>query len=163
MKTLILIRHAEARSQRLGQSDFDRVLSPRGEDEAQATGAALLHHRRVPELIVSSSAARTTATAHLIARRLKLPDDALVFERQLYATDYVAHLHLIATFPDTCHCIALIGHNPTISDLAGILCERHGVFNLKTGHAVCIDFPADSWQKAVHTRGTAQRLTGMTL
>jgi len=158
VKHLILIRHAESNSQRLGQSDFDRPLSASGEREARATAEMLRCDGRIPDLMVCSAAVRTTATARIIADTLNLPDTIVAPDRHLYGAPAHALLYTIAGFPEDCPCIALVGHNPAISDLACLLVETP-LPSMRTGEAVCIRFAEDCWKKAARSHGAITRIT----
>ena len=67
MKTLIVVRHAKAKSSHLHERDFDRPLTWQGAEDARAAGRALV--ARYPDVtcIVSSPARRTRTTAEIIA------------------------------------------------------------------------------------------------
>lgn len=158
MKHLILIRHADARHGQPGLRDFDRPLSKTGEREARATGKALPESPPLPTLIVSSDAVRTASTARLIADVVGLDESAIRNEHALYGGAFTALLYTIAALPDAHQCVALVGHNPSISELTGILSDDGALVMMKTAEAIRIDLPADTWREAAHQRGKATRL-----
>ncbi len=158
MKHLILIRHADAKHGHPGLRDFDRPLSKTGNHEARATGKALLKHPPLPELIVCSDAVRTADTARLIADVIGLDEAAIRSEHALYGGAFTALLYTIATLPDACSCVAIVGHNPWISELTGILSDDKSLVMMKTGDAIRIDLPSDTWREAARQRGPAARL-----
>lgn len=163
MKYLILIRHAHAEAKRSGQSDFERPLSDRGEREARATGEALLANALPsPTLMISSRATRAAATARVIAGIIGLPDSGLRFQDAVYNSSFPALLHVVAAFPDSADCIALVGHNPSISDLAGILADSAAddIGGLRTGSALLVTLAATTWKQAARTRGPAVPIGG---
>jgi phosphohistidine phosphatase len=58
MKTLYLVRHAEAVDKNAGIVDFDRRLTPKGQRQARAVAEQLVHEMTRPDALVSSPAAR---------------------------------------------------------------------------------------------------------
>jgi phosphohistidine phosphatase len=158
VKHLILIRHADAKHGHPGLRDFDRPLSKTGEREARATGKALLKHPPLPELIVCSDAVRTADTARLIADVIGLAESDIRSEHALYGGAFTALLYTIAALPDAYSCIAVVGHNPSISELTGILSDDKTLVMMKTGSAIRIDLPADTWREAERQRGPAIRI-----
>jgi len=162
VKHLILIRHAQAESRLPGQSDLERPLSARGEREARATGEALLASVPLPALIICSRAARAVATARIIASVIGLPESGVLFQDAVYNSSFPALLHVIAAFPDEDSCVAMVGHNPSISDLAGILADAAdiGMGGLCTGGALRIALAATTWRQAARTHGPAVKIAG---
>ncbi len=144
MKTLYLIRHAHARSPRNAQNDFSRDLSPRGEDEAQACGKVLAGGSPLPSLIVCSPAIRTLRTARILAGILMLPDAAVITESTLYLASPHDLMETISSLPDPVPCVALVGHNPGISELARELSNQNQQ-DLPTAGILGVSFKTDSW------------------
>ncbi len=160
MKHLILIRHADAKHGHPGLRDFDRPLSKTGQREAHATGKALLKHLPLPERIVCSDAVRTADTARLIADVIGLGESVIHSEHALYGGAFTALLYTIAALPDAHSCVAIVGHNPSISELTGILSGDGKLVMMKTGDAIRIDLPADTWRLAARERGSRTHVTG---
>lgn len=94
MKRIYFIRHAEAQSG--GISDFERKLSPRGEEDALRLGELLRSRRVAPHLIVSSSAVRALTTAQIIADALNARE-VLRPLRELYDLNLWALAEFIRT------------------------------------------------------------------
>ena len=61
MKKLIIVRHAHAVHD--GSADFNRTLTREGQEEAVAAGKMLKKNELIPDMIISSPAARTVQTA----------------------------------------------------------------------------------------------------
>ena len=162
MRHLILIRHANAEARIPGQSDAARPLSRRGEREAAAAGKALLAGGLPPALIVSSPSGRTTATARILAGIIGIPETEILFLDAVYNATCQDLLRVVAEFPDATDRIALVGHYPSLSDLAGILAEPGSavIGEMHTGSVIHIALDAPSWKQAARTRGPAVRMTG---
>ncbi|MEJ5915582.1 SixA phosphatase family protein [Pseudokineococcus sp. 1T1Z-3] len=65
MATLVVLRHAQAVAAGAGP-DHARVLTPTGEEQARALGEALRRRGLVPDVVVTSDAARTRRTTELV-------------------------------------------------------------------------------------------------
>ncbi len=152
MKHLVLIRHAHAKPPQPGQCDFDRPLSRRGEREARAAGKAVRDTGNPqPGTILCSSSARTQETARIIAMENGLPESAIRGEHRLYLGTCEDLAHAIATLPDSDDSAVLVGHNPSISDMARLY-AGDGLPDMPTGGIVEIPFPVNSWTQTMERR-----------
>lgn len=133
--SVFLMRHADAQWPDYTGSDFDRPLTPRGEQDAQRAGAAIAATGPRPGLLLVSPAARTRHTARLVADRLGDPAIPVSFVDALYnagAGTLEAELRrAAATAPGP---ILLIAHNPGISELARRLCGGGAVAPFEPAH-----------------------------
>jgi phosphohistidine phosphatase len=146
MKRLTLIRHANADWKNPSVPDFDRPLNKRGMTEAEALGKHLLEQELLPDLVLTSPARRTQQTTEVLARKLALVQRRVKAQEVLYLAtidDILALVH--ATGPKVQH-LAIVGHNPGISEVA-----RHfapvgtPLVELTTGAACTLIFTARSW------------------
>lgn len=118
-RPVLLVRHAHAEWPHYQGRDFDRPLTPRGEADAMAAGRALQQAGHRPALLLVSPSLRTRQTAERIARELQLPDEAIRHEEALYnAPVKVLQSELRAFVSRHQGLVALVAHNPGISDLA---------------------------------------------
>jgi len=116
-RRLVLLRHAKADTPP-GTADEDRPLSARGHADAQAAGAWLAT-RHVPELVFCSPAKRTRQTWHAVAANLPATAAPMVrYERGLYLGGADQLLELVRTVEDGVSSVLVIGHNPSLSQLA---------------------------------------------
>lgn len=115
----MILRHAKAATPD-GVPDIDRPLTPRGHADAAAAGAWLAHRAYLPELVLCSPARRTRETWHGAALALTAAP-AVRYVDQIYtgATDTL--LDLIRGIDDSIGSVLLIGHNPSLSQLSGLL------------------------------------------
>jgi phosphohistidine phosphatase len=114
---LILWRHAEAEDIRHGMEDKDRQLTAKGRKQAQKMAAwlnALLPH---DSRILASPAMRTVQTAKALEREFEI-SDALF-------TSASVNDHLAASGWPTGGCTVLVGHQPTLGQLAALLMSGH--------------------------------------
>ena len=79
-RQVILVRHAHAEWPNWSGRDFDRPLTPRGEEDAARTAQELRLAGHRPALLLASPALRTRQTARIIATGLEVADSALRFD-----------------------------------------------------------------------------------
>jgi phosphohistidine phosphatase len=144
VKRLLIVRHAKAEKSAPRGGDFDRPISPRGEADATAMGRRLARGRTHPDAIVTSPAARTSATARLIARELDFPWDEIRTAKPIYLAGVGSLLDVVRGLDDGAELALLVGHNPGVSELAQALL-RDFAQELPTAAVVAIDLPADTW------------------
>lgn len=146
MLRLTLIRHANAEWKDAHIQDFERPLNKRGLHEAEGLGKVLLEAQLVPELILASSSKRTQQTAEIVGRVLGVPTRKVKLAEQLYLARAEVILALAQATGPKVHHLAIVGHNPGISELARELAGETGQMpELATGCACSLTFANDSW------------------
>jgi phosphohistidine phosphatase len=121
---LYIVRHAEAEERGPGMKDFDRALTLRGVKQAKALGRALERAEEPmtqrPELVLSSPAVRAVQTATLIAAALKMQ---ISIDARIGLEAGVSDAaELVRSLVDReATCVLVVGHNPTLEDLAAML------------------------------------------
>ncbi|MEJ0039440.1 MAG: histidine phosphatase family protein [Gammaproteobacteria bacterium] len=148
MLRLTLIRHGNAEWKDASIPDFDRPLNKRGLSEAEGIGKILMEADLVPELLLASTAKRTQQTAELVGRMLGLAARRVKLVEPLY----LARAEVILAFAQgtgpKVHHLAIVGHNPGISELARNLATTDETLaELSTGSAYTLTFTATSWVK----------------
>lgn len=116
---LVLLRHAKAVAKD-APSDFDRVLAPRGQAQMTAVAKYLAGRdgRAIrPDLALVSPAARTRETW----AAAKLPKVEARFEDGIYEASPKALLAVVRGVEEGPRTVMLVGHNPSIEELAGKL------------------------------------------
>jgi len=119
-REIILLRHAHAEPAAPGQDDMARVLSLRGEAEADAAGDWLKRHEAAPERVLCSPAARARETCERVLAALGYTDlraDARIYEATPATLVRVLDEHAEA------RSILLVGHNPGLENLVALLTE----------------------------------------
>ena len=115
MRRLLLLRHAKSSWSDAGVRDHDRPLNARGRAAAPRVGSHLRDAGLVPDLVLCSSARRTCETVAGLA----LPDTVAVeVTRDLYLADPDAVLDLVAAVDDAVATLMVVGHNPTMHEVA---------------------------------------------
>ncbi|MGV6475445.1 MULTISPECIES: SixA phosphatase family protein [Azotobacter] len=143
MKKLFLIRHAKSPKEGAAFSDRDRPLAERGRRDLEKMGRRLAKRSIKPDLILSSPALRTLATAEGIARLLDYSLKDIETDDRLYACQADELLDIIRTQDDKLKSVLLVGHNPQLAELARRLSGKIG--RLPTCSVVEFKFDAESW------------------
>jgi phosphohistidine phosphatase len=120
-KHLYLLRHAKSSWSDPGLTDHDRPLAPRGRRAAALIGEHLRAAQLAPPLILCSSARRARETLE----HLQLGGEAEV-ESALYGASPDELLDRLRRLPEDLDTVMLIGHNPSIHELAAALTSRGG-------------------------------------
>ncbi|OMH39060.1 histidine phosphatase family protein [Motiliproteus sp. MSK22-1] len=141
MKLLTLIRHAKAETP-FDCSDFDRPLSPRGEADIIRV-ADRYNPAKTPQKIIVSSAKRAMSTAESLIRSRHYPDNILHPDRSLYSADSNQLIQLLSSQEEHIEHLALIGHNPTISELATSLSGE--IIHFTPATIVTFELNIDDW------------------
>jgi phosphohistidine phosphatase len=111
---LILWRHAEAHVIREGQTDLERALTPKGERQAQRMAEWLNQRLAHSTRILVSPAVRTQQTAKALGRNFKTV--------QAIAPDASATALLSAArWPEASEPVLIVGHQPTLGQVAALL------------------------------------------
>ncbi len=152
MKTLFINRHAKSSWKSPGLSDFDRPLNPRGLGDAPVMAKRLLVKNEKVDMIVSSPANRALTTAKVFADTLKLENDSLVENKEMYGAGTQGLLRIVNGLNDACESVMLFGHNPSFTDFAYYLTGQY-ISNIPTCGIVKITFDIDSWQEVSRDLG----------
>lgn len=120
MHDLILLRHAEAMSASPDGSDSARPLSAHGEQEAGEAASWLQAHGARPHLILCSPARRTMETARRVVAALG--DVTVRYEGDIYQATPGQLISLLDNHHEAQQ-VMLIGHNPGLEQLVGLLVE----------------------------------------
>jgi phosphohistidine phosphatase SixA len=119
-RQIILLRHAHAEAANHGQEDAARGLSLRGEAEADAAGAWLREHGARPARVLHSGVARTRQTCERVLEVLGFADARA--EPRIYEATPAALLRVLDDHADA-DSLLLVGHNPGLEQLLGLLTE----------------------------------------
>lgn len=120
MKTLLLLRHAKSSSTDGKFADFDRPLSDRGRKDAGLIGRYIKPQTMQLDFVLSSPAARARETAELVLEAAELRIEARYDER-IYEATPPALLAVVSEVDDDRKTILLVGHNPGMEELLGLL------------------------------------------
>ena len=116
MKTLHVLRHAKSSWNNPGLSDHDRPLNKRGRQTAETIAAYFRQAKIAPDLVICSTAVRARQTLGPIAKARKPPK--VVIQRGIYEGMQQTIWEQLRNLPNSSKCVLLIGHNPSLHDLA---------------------------------------------
>jgi phosphohistidine phosphatase len=121
-RRLVLVRHAKAAG---GPVDADRPLTGRGARHAAAIGAWLEQAGSVPDRVLVSPARRAAQTWEQASGSLAQSPQPIVDPR-IYDNTVESLLAAIQETPDDVGVLAVVGHNPSIGELAADLDDGRG-------------------------------------
>jgi phosphohistidine phosphatase len=155
MKLLTLARHAKSSWKQADLTDFERPLNRRGERNAPEMGRKLAAFQPQPDLLVSSPAKRALATAQIFAAEAVPPAPPLVLEGELYEADVAEFLRVIRGLDPAAGHVAIIAHNPTLTEVANRLCDAE-IANVPTCGLVRIRLDVDHWADVAERCGALE-------
>lgn len=120
MRQLFLLRHAKSSWDDPSLSDFQRPLANRGRRAAPLIGKEMARRGWLPDLALISSSVRTRQTWELVSAQWKNPC-ASIFTETIYEADPADILEEINNTPEETGSLLVIGHNPGLELLAGML------------------------------------------
>ena len=120
VREIILVRHAHAEPAAAGQDDLARVLTLRGEAEADAAGAWLKEHGAAPARVLCSPAARARETCERVLAAIGYADVRV--EPRIYEATPAALIRVLDEHADA-NPLVVVGHNPGLENLVALLTE----------------------------------------
>ena len=150
MRRLFLIRHAKTEPS-VGRDDYERRLTGRGREDAKRVAKALTARRMLPDVLIHSGAARAKETAEIFAAawqgKVELQEDAGLYDASV--TTLLARTRALA---DEHKRVGLVGHNPSLGELATALIGsgaepemRRLAAKYPTGAVAVLDFSIERW------------------
>lgn len=149
MSVLYLLRHAKSSWDDSGLEDRERPLAPRGRRASALIAEHLRGDHVAPALVLCSSALRTRETLAAILPVLE-GEVEIRIEDGIYGAGVDALLARLSDVPDSLPSVLLIGHNPSIHELALTLAGRgDGLDRLRerfpTGALATLSIPTGGW------------------
>lgn len=156
MKRLYLIRHAKSSWADPSLSDPERPLNKRGRRDAPLMGQRLVDRQVRADAIWTSPALRAVETARLLAKALKVPRKEIAQRERLYTSATEDLFVEIRSCPDAVKTLLVVGHNPVITEFAGILIgdgRDRDVELIPTCGIVAMEFALSSWRQIREKEG----------
>jgi phosphohistidine phosphatase len=145
MPELLIMRHAKSDWGTGLSSDQERPLSSRGVKTAKKMGKFLTRVGAVPDLILSSPAVRARTTAELAGRSGKW-SATIEIVQSFYGGSWNDVVEGVIAGGSRAERILVAGHEPTWSDLVGVLTGGSHVA-MPTAAVSCIAIIGKSWSK----------------
>lgn len=141
-REIILVRHAHAEPAVPGQDDIARVLTLRGEAEADAAGAWLKRHAAQPARVLCSPAARAKETCERVLAAIGYAD--VRSESRIYEATPATLIRVLDEHADA-NPLLVVGHNPGLENLVALLTEgaSDSGRGIPTAGVVWLGVPAD--------------------
>lgn len=143
MKTVLILRHAKSSWASDKLSDHERPLNSRGQRDAPRMGRLLRDEDLLPGLILTSSAVRARATAHLVAEASGY-DGPIEQSRDFYLADAATFLHALRRLADDYHRVLVVAHNPGLEELLDELTGEDE--RLPTAALAVVAMPVEQWR-----------------
>ena len=144
MRTLLLLRHAKSSWDDAGLRDHDRPLNERGLAAAPRIGRLLVELGRVPDLVLSSTAARARATAESVAEASGIDRDDVMFVENLYLAPPGTIVDVVRKQAQDAQCVLVVAHNPGLEDLVESLAGHAEAF--PTAALAAFSLEIDDWR-----------------
>jgi phosphohistidine phosphatase len=152
-RRLVLIRHSKAVQGEPGEIDHERQLADRGIADAVAVGRWLVDSGIVPDRVVVSTGLRARQTWDFAAEVLDRSPE-VVADHRMYVNTVGSLLAIIHETPPEVATLAMVGHNPSMAELAYGLEDGDGDEGARTAIArsyptsgvACFDVPR-KWAK----------------
>jgi len=156
VKSLFLLRHAKAISGELSLPDHDRPLSDRGFKDSQYLAAKLAKKNIDFDLFLTSHAIRAITTAQILANALGHKQKHIAVDKVIYEGDVAEILEVISHASKKVNSIILVGHNPSISELACRLAREP----ISMATCCLIEFSMDikRWDSLLSVKSTKVRV-----
>jgi len=152
MRRLLLFRHAKA-APAAGYDDHERALIERGRRDAARVAAYLAAAGLTPELVLHSGARRARETAEIARAAWPRLVEARV-EPRLYEASRPAVEAIVRALPDACSSVMVVGHNPSLADVANHLVGRGAEFDrlrlsakFPTASLAALEFDVAHWRE----------------
>lgn len=142
-RSLFVLRHGKSDWNAPYGGDHERPLKRRGERAARRMGRLMTSAGHPPELVLSSSAVRARTTAEIAYEDCGW-SCPIEISRDLYEatpTSVVQRLHAIGPEVER---VLVVGHEPTCSDLVGILSASNSP-RFPTAALARVDFELAAW------------------
>ena len=127
---LWLIRHAKSSWADSSLPDFDRPLNGRGRRDGPRMRDWLRNQAFGPSWIWTSDAARALATAGFVHGAF--PDAQLFADHRLYGAGPETILDVVGETPAEVDSLAVVAHNPGMTDCINLLAGERVIDNLPT-------------------------------
>ena len=140
---IYIVRHGEAELATLGASDAERQLTAKGQRQAARVGTALRVLGGIPAVVLTSPLPRARQTAELAV-------EAMTDKRRRPPIRILDRLapgacagDVLAAIPTDPPSVMLVGHQPTLGALVGVLIGglQAAPIDLSTASVACLETP----------------------
>jgi len=147
MKALSIVRHAKAERPEGHPTDFDRPLTARGRKDVERIGDILARLEPPVDHFLSSPATRAAQTTDGLIAMLGYAKDT-AWQEDVYTGGPDTLLDLLTHVPEDAEHVVLVGHNPSLEELAAGLCsgsQENSVLTLATATLAHFSLDISRW------------------
>ncbi len=148
MKTLLILRHAKSSWKDAALSDHERPLNKRGHRDAPKMGRLLREKKRLPQLIIGSSAKRVHETIEHVSEAGGYKGEIL-YRDTLYLGEPADYFTLLKAVDERYDRVMVVGHNPGIEEFLELLTGQEQI--MPTAALAEVELPIDYWQELDET------------
>jgi phosphohistidine phosphatase len=157
VKYLYILRHAKSSWDDAELADHERPLAPRGERAAARIAEHVRGEEIAPALVLCSTALRARQTLAALLPVLA-GDTEIRLEEALYGAGLDDVLARVREVPEAVPSVLLIGHNPTLHELARALTGREDALErFPTGALASVTFTT-AWAELAEGGGQLEGL-----
>ena len=146
MKQLVLIRHAKSSWKDPALSDLMRPLKKRGERDAREMAKRFNALGLNVDRVLMSPALRAVQTLDTMAAESGFGRDVSEIVPDLYTFSYEAIMLYLKELSDDFTSVAVVGHNPAVTDLVNFLALEE-IANIPTCGIVVLSLNIEKWGK----------------
>jgi phosphohistidine phosphatase len=146
MKKVLIIRHAKSSWATIGQRDFDRPLNERGLHDAPEMARRLIRKNVWIDAFISSEANRALTTTKRMMKEMKMSDDQLIVQPELYHAPPSVILSSIQKADEHYKTIAVVCHNPGITEFANMI-QGLSIDNVPTCGILALQADVKEWKE----------------
>lgn len=160
-KTLLIMRHSEAHETAQSGNDYERTLTPKGEEMARALATTMMEKNLWPDMVICSSAVRTRQTSDILRASWEGEMEPYFdYRTDLYRAMPGDVIKMLRAQDPGHSSIMIMGHNPTAHQLAVLLCmpdelkkkpQITGIF--PPGSCAVLEFAMRSWAEVAEHKG----------
>ena len=152
MKTVYLIRHAKSSWSNPSLTDFERPLNERGHNDVAMMAEKLSNKIGSIDCLRSSTAVRAEATTKVITGPLGVDVNEITYDEKLYHASSNKLLKTIASTSKQHNSVAIVAHNPGLTELANQFANVT-IDNVPTTGVLAVNFEIDNWEDIFETKG----------
>jgi phosphohistidine phosphatase len=146
MKHLFLIRHAKSSWESAAITDFDRPLNERGIRDAAEMAKRLSGKIDTVDAFISSPAQRAKSTTEKFIAVFGAGKSQLIFDQGLYLSPESFFYELISNLDNRFATVAIVSHNPGITDFVNTLTTVVKTDNMPTCGIFGVKAAIDNWK-----------------
>ncbi len=138
-----VLRHSKS-SWENNQTDFERPLNRRGLETAPRVGKLMRAQKIIPDLIISSPAARAKMTAEIVKKAANF-QAKIHFEKRIYEARIENLFEVVSRAPADIGNLLLVGHNPGLEILIESLTGEFQT--MPTAALAIIELKIEEWRE----------------